>query len=61
VSASFQVVEPSRVNAVSQRELKAVGGVIDPAMGWRLPERYQPIAIASAGRSPVSSGAMPNW
>jgi hypothetical protein len=41
VSASFQVVEPSRVKAVSQRELKAVGGVIDPAIGWRLPERYQ--------------------
>jgi len=39
--ASFQVVEPARVKAVAERELHAVGGIVDPATGWRLPERFQ--------------------
>ncbi len=49
VGASFQVVEPSRVKAVMQRELAAVGGVVDPATGWRLPERYQAYRDRLAG------------
>jgi hypothetical protein len=41
VAASFRVVEPARVQAVRERELKANGGFIDPALGWRIPEKYR--------------------
>ena len=41
VGASFKIVEPARVKLVRERELKASGGFIDTALGWRVPERYQ--------------------